>query len=62
VVDSVVAMEMTNVALMTNDLRKLVVAVRLGLNCRWKIGQNITFSFVTKFLIIGLAAGGYASL
>ncbi|KAG0569195.1 hypothetical protein KC19_6G072400 [Ceratodon purpureus] len=62
VAGSAVAMETADVALMTNDLRKLAAAVRLGLNCRWKIGQNITFSFVTKLLIIGLAAGGYASL
>lgn len=62
VAGSAVAMETADVALMTNDLRKLAAAVRLGLNCRWKIGQNISFSFVTKLLIIGLAAGGYASL
>jgi Cd2+/Zn2+-exporting ATPase len=62
VAGSAIAMETADVALMTNDLRKLAAAMRLGLDCRWKIGQNVTFSFVTKLLIIGLAAGGYASL
>lgn len=62
VAGSAVAMETADVALMTNDLRKLAAAMRLGTNCRSKIGQNVTFSFVTKLLIIGLAAGGYASL
>ncbi|XP_073390566.1 uncharacterized protein [Physcomitrium patens] len=62
VAGSAVAMETADVALMTNDLRKLAIAVELGRNCRWKIGQNVTLSFVTKIVIIGLAASGYASL
>lgn len=62
VAGSAVAMETADVALMTNDLRKLAIAVELGRNCRWKIGQNVTLSFVTKIAIIGLAASGYASL
>ena len=62
VAGSAVAMETADVALMTNDLRKLATAVELGRDCRWKIGQNVTLSFVTKLTIIGLAAGGYASL
>lgn len=62
VAGSAVAMETADVALMTNDLRKLAIAVELGRDCRWKIGQNVTLSFVTKIAIIGLAASGYASL
>ena len=62
VAGSAVAMETADVALMTNDLRKLAIAVELGRNCRWKIGQNVTLSFVTKVAIISLAASGYASL
>lgn len=62
VAGSGVAMETADVALMTNDLRKLGAAIRLGRSCRFKIGQNVTLSFVTKLVIIGLAAGGYASL
>lgn len=62
VAGSAVAMETADVTLMTNDLRKLATAVELGRDCRWKIGQNVTLSFVTKLTIIGLAAGGYASL
>jgi hypothetical protein len=62
VAGSAVAMETADVALMTNDLRKLAIAVELGRNCRWKIGQNVTLSFVTKIAIIALAASGYASL
>jgi Cd2+/Zn2+-exporting ATPase len=62
VAGSAVAMETADVALMTNDLRKLALAVQLGQNCRWKIGQNVTLSFVTKLTIIAVAAAGYATL
>jgi hypothetical protein len=62
VAGTAIAMETADVALMTNDLRKLAIAVELGQSCRWKIGQNVTLSLVTKLVIIGLAAAGYASL
>ncbi|KAL3700093.1 hypothetical protein R1sor_018115 [Riccia sorocarpa] len=62
VAGSAVAMETADVALMTNDLRKLVVAIKLGNSCRWKIIQNVSLSFFTKLTIIIIAAAGYPSL
>ncbi|MCO5601244.1 hypothetical protein L7F22_055363 [Adiantum nelumboides] len=57
-----VAMETADVALMTNDLRQLAAAVKLGRGVRWKIWQNVILSVGTKLLIILLAAFGFASL
>ncbi|CAM6093000.1 unnamed protein product [Calypogeia fissa] len=62
VAGSAVAMETADVALMTNDLRKLAVAIKLGRNVRFKIIQNVSLSFLTKLTIIILAAVGYPSL
>lgn len=62
VAGSAVAMETADIALMTNDLRKLAAAVKLGRKARWKIRQNIALSLATKLLIIALAGFGYASL
>ncbi|KAL2651823.1 hypothetical protein R1flu_019951 [Riccia fluitans] len=62
VAGSAVAMETADVALMTNDLRKLVIAIKLGNSCRWKIIQNVSLSFFTKITIIVIAAAGYPSL
>ncbi|KAG6547379.1 hypothetical protein Mapa_010827 [Marchantia paleacea] len=62
VAGSAVAMETADVALMTNDLQKLVVAIKLGRNCRRKIIQNVFLSFFTKLTIIIIAAAGYPSL
>ncbi|KAL3685647.1 hypothetical protein R1sor_003669 [Riccia sorocarpa] len=62
VAGSAVAMETADVALMTNDLRKLAVAIQLGNSCRWKIIQNVSLSFFTKLTIIVIAAAGYPSL
>ncbi|MCO5558291.1 hypothetical protein L7F22_011870 [Adiantum nelumboides] len=62
VAGTAIAMETADIALMTNDLRKLAVAVRLGQKSRRKILQNIVLSVTTKVLVIVLAAVGYASL
>ncbi|KAI5085040.1 hypothetical protein GOP47_0001209 [Adiantum capillus-veneris] len=62
VAGTAIAMETADIALMTNDLRKLPVAVRLGQKARRKILQNIFLSITTKVLVIVLAAVGYASL
>ncbi|MCO5592601.1 hypothetical protein L7F22_046604 [Adiantum nelumboides] len=62
VAGTTIAMETADIALMTNDLRKLAVAVRLGQKSRRKILQNIVLSITTKVLVIVLAAIGYASL
>ncbi|MCO5547529.1 hypothetical protein L7F22_000979 [Adiantum nelumboides] len=62
VAGTAIAMETADIALMTNDLRKLAVAVRLDQESRRKILQNIVLSVTTKVLVIVLAAVGYASL
>ncbi|MCO5555450.1 hypothetical protein L7F22_008995 [Adiantum nelumboides] len=62
VAGTAIAMETVDIALMTNDLQKLAVAVRLGQKSRRKILQNIVLSVTTNVLVIVLAAGGYASL
>ncbi|MCO5563740.1 hypothetical protein L7F22_017387 [Adiantum nelumboides] len=62
VVGTAIAMETADIALMTNDLRKLAVAMRLGQKSRRKILQNIVLSVTTKVLVIVLAVVGYASL
>ncbi|MCO5587261.1 hypothetical protein L7F22_041208 [Adiantum nelumboides] len=62
VAGTAIAMETADIALMTNDLRKLATAIRLGRNARRKILQNAIISFATKILVIVLAVVGYASL
>eukprot|EP00271_Cylindrocystis_brebissonii_P004557 TRINITY_DN1629_c0_g1_i1.p1 TRINITY_DN1629_c0_g1~~TRINITY_DN1629_c0_g1_i1.p1 ORF type:complete len:1784 (-),score=241.51 TRINITY_DN1629_c0_g1_i1:1322-6673(-) len=62
VAGTAVAMETADVALMTNDLRQLAFAVKLGRACRAKVIQNVIFSFVVKVAVIVLAAVGKASL
>ncbi|MCO5559144.1 hypothetical protein L7F22_012737 [Adiantum nelumboides] len=62
VAGTTIAMEIADIALMTNDLQKLAVVVRLGQKSCRKILQNIVLSVTTKVLVIVLAAVGYASL
>eukprot|EP00250_Pteridium_aquilinum_P004661 c14868_g2_i2 orf=280-1257(+) len=62
VAGSAIAMETADIALMTNDLRKLASAVKLARKARRKIQQNIFLSVVSKVLVVVLAAVGYASL
>ncbi|MCO5595165.1 hypothetical protein L7F22_049204 [Adiantum nelumboides] len=62
VASTAIAMETGGYALMTNDLQKLAVPVRLGQKSRRKILQNIVLSITTRVLVIVLAAVGYASL
>ncbi|MCO5556987.1 hypothetical protein L7F22_010542 [Adiantum nelumboides] len=62
VAGTAMAMETADIALMTNDLQKLAVVVRLGQKSRRKILQNIVLSVTTKVLVIVLVVVGYASL
>ncbi|MCO5571448.1 hypothetical protein L7F22_025188 [Adiantum nelumboides] len=62
VAETAIAMEIADIALMTNDLQKLAVAVRLGQESRRKILQNVVLLVTTKVLVIVLAAVEYASL
>eukprot|EP01018_Ginkgo_biloba_P027445 Gb_16135 [translate_table: standard] len=62
VAGSAVAMETSDIALMSNDLRKIPAAVKLGRRSLTKIYMNVAISLVTKAAIIALAFTGHASL
>jgi Cd2+/Zn2+-exporting ATPase len=57
-----VALETADVVLMSDDLRRVVDAVRLGRATRRVIRENIGFALAVKALVLGLAVLGYASL
>ncbi|KAG6538109.1 hypothetical protein ZIOFF_003220 [Zingiber officinale] len=59
---SAVAMETSHITLMSNDIGKIVKAIRLARKMRCKIITNITFSLVTKIAILALAFAGHPLL
>ena len=59
---SPLALESCDVALMDNNLLKLVQVLKLGRRTKRKIVENVLFSLITKALMIGLAFAGYVSL
>ncbi|RZR81300.1 hypothetical protein BHM03_00007488 [Ensete ventricosum] len=59
---SALATETANVALMSNDLRKIPEAVELARSSLRKIYQNVAMSLAVKLLFFGLAFGGLPSL
>ncbi|KAG6533794.1 cadmium/zinc-transporting ATPase HMA2-like [Zingiber officinale] len=59
---SAVAMETSHITLMSNDIGKIVKAIRLARKMRCKIITNITFSLVTKIAILTLAFAGHSLL
>ncbi|KAI7739098.1 hypothetical protein M8C21_013763 [Ambrosia artemisiifolia] len=56
---SALANETGHVILMSNDIRKIPVAVKLARKARRKIFENIFISVITKVGIIGLAIAGH---
>lgn len=62
VAGSAAAMEVADVALMTNDLRQLARAVRIGRRCRRTFFQNLVLAVATKALVFALAVAGYPFL
>ncbi|XP_058073762.1 cadmium/zinc-transporting ATPase HMA2-like [Magnolia sinica] len=62
VAGSAVAIETADVALMSNDLRKIPEAVKLARECMRKVYQNVGFSLGVKAVFLGLAFAGVASL
>lgn len=62
VAGSAVAMETSDIALMSNDIRKISAAVKLGRRSLNKIYMNVAISFLTKAAIFSLAFTGHASL
>lgn len=56
------AMETADVALMTNDLHRVVETIALGRACVKKIRQNVFFSVFTKLVVLILSILGYTGL
>ncbi|MQL89133.1 hypothetical protein Taro_021705 [Colocasia esculenta] len=59
---SAIAMETSHVTLMSNDIRKIPAAIRLGRATGRKIIENIILSVVTKAAILALAFAGHPLL
>uniref|UniRef100_A0A1D1YBN6 Cadmium/zinc-transporting ATPase HMA2 n=1 Tax=Anthurium amnicola TaxID=1678845 RepID=A0A1D1YBN6_9ARAE len=59
---SAVAMETSHITLMSNDIRKIPEAIRLGWRTHYKIIQNIIMSVVPKVAIVALAFAGHPLL
>ncbi|XP_078443245.1 putative inactive cadmium/zinc-transporting ATPase HMA3 [Wolffia australiana] len=59
---SAIAMETSHIALMSNDIRKIPIAILLGKRTQNKIIQNIIMSVTTKAAIIALAFAGHPLL
>uniref|UniRef100_A0A1D1Y1N1 Cadmium/zinc-transporting ATPase HMA2 n=1 Tax=Anthurium amnicola TaxID=1678845 RepID=A0A1D1Y1N1_9ARAE len=59
---SAVAMETSHITLMSNDVRKIPEAIRLGRKTQHKIIQNIVMSVVAKVAILALAFAGHPLL
>jgi Cd2+/Zn2+-exporting ATPase len=57
-----VALETADIALMAEDLRRILEAVHLGRATRRVIRQNIAFSLGVKAAVLALALAGYGSL
>ncbi|MGC8827857.1 MAG: heavy metal translocating P-type ATPase, partial [Anaerolineae bacterium] len=57
-----VALETADVALMSDDLRKIADLVQLGRRTRRNIIQNVAFSLALKLTFLGLAVAGMATL
>jgi Cd2+/Zn2+-exporting ATPase len=57
-----VALETADIALMSEDLRRVPEAVSLGRAARRVIRQNIAFSLVVKSAVLTLALAGHGSL
>jgi Cd2+/Zn2+-exporting ATPase len=56
------ALETADVTLMDSNLTKLVYSIRMGRRVINKIKQNVVFSLVVKFLVLGFAVANRASL
>ena len=56
------AMETADVTLIDSHLRKLVYSITMGRRVISKIQQNVVFSLVVKFAILGFAIGGQVKL
>jgi Cd2+/Zn2+-exporting ATPase len=62
VAGSALAMETSDVTLLDSKLTKLVYSIKMGRSVIRKIKENVTFSLVVKFLVLGFALAGKAAL
>ena len=59
---SKIAMETADVALMRNDLRLVVQSLKIGRACVRKIKQNLSFSMLTKLVVVVITFTIFPSL
>ncbi|KAJ4816108.1 Heavy metal ATPase 2 [Rhynchospora pubera] len=59
---SAVATETSHITLMSNDIRRIPLAIRLARQTHRTVLVNIIFSVATKIAILGLALGGHPLL
>ncbi|GMH38461.1 hypothetical protein BSKO_06345 [Bryopsis sp. KO-2023] len=59
---SALAVEAADIALFSNDLTNLPVAISISKQVRAKLIQNVTFALVVKVVVIGLASVDYVTL
>jgi len=57
-----IALETSDVALMSDDLTRIPYVIRLGKKALWVVKENITVALVTKFVFFALAVPGLATL
>eukprot|EP00429_Kryptoperidinium_foliaceum_P010449 CAMPEP_0176005206 /NCGR_PEP_ID=MMETSP0120_2-20121206/2087_1 /TAXON_ID=160619 /ORGANISM="Kryptoperidinium foliaceum, Strain CCMP 1326" /LENGTH=1259 /DNA_ID=CAMNT_0017337907 /DNA_START=89 /DNA_END=3864 /DNA_ORIENTATION=+ len=62
VAGSALAMETADVTLMDSKLWKLVYSIDMGQRVIRKIKENVAFSLIVKFLVLGFALAGKAAL
>jgi Cd2+/Zn2+-exporting ATPase len=56
------AMQTADLTLLDSDLRKLLYVIRMGKRVRRTIFENISFSLVTKAVVMGFTFAGRVSL
>lgn len=56
------AIEAADIALMADDLEKLIVAMEIGRNARKVSKQNIVFSLIVLVVLIPAGVGGFISV
>ena len=59
---SKIAMETADVALMRNDLSLVLQSIKIGRSCARKIQQNLSFSILTKLLVVVITFTIFPSL
>lgn len=61
-VGAALAMETADVTLLDSNLKKLLYSVNMGRKVIWTIKQNVAFSLIVKFLVLGFTVAGKVAL